>query len=77
MINLVIRCIHIDKSDRIFKSVFPVSVSALAEDFIDEPHVARAVQIEYLSELFKRRHEHLLNHILQLGDRRLIRQRRI
>ena len=66
MICFVVWCIHIYESRRIFNSVFPVPVSALAEDLIDEPHVKRTVQIEDLSELSKRRHEHLIYHVLKL-----------
>ena len=77
MICFVVWCIHINESRRIFNSVFPVPVPAHAEDLIDEPHVTRSVKVKDLSKLLKRRHEHLLNHILQLRDRRLVRQRGI
>ena len=77
MMLIIIRNIDIDKPIRIPEEILAVPVPGPAEHFIDQPHVGRAVQVKYLPELCKRPHKQVLYKVLQLGNRRLIRERRI
>ena len=77
MVLLIIGGINIDELFRIFEYIFPIPVPGPPEYFINQPHMGRAVQIKDLSELCKGTHKQVLYEVLQFGDRRPIRQRRI